>query len=337
MLKFLKCLIVWFVILLVFASVAGYVYIRLEGKHFFEKKLASFFDQPATIEEVRYLVPFGVRFHRVDVKNILEAEDVFLHLKIPFFLKKRFIIGKLELISPVFHLVRPEQKEIDFGGAYLSKQERRFQPEERKVPRRIEGVIVDFLSVFNGRAEILDLAVDEPVKYDIQGLNFKALKASYPLKEQNIKFDIEGEIVDAGQESWLKGSFFAASGWINWLIRSMSSSVTFESGSGVMGRLELEGRENLLKVKGRASLVPVDEGVKEGEDEAQQASVLFDTIQGSRAEIMLNFNFETEMDSFAVDMIDFDGEIELLEEKTPLEKLNPSVLFGLAQEKRSGN
>lgn len=114
--KFLKYISIWLGVILIFACVAGYVYIRIEGKALFERQLAKFFGQPTQIEEIRYLIPAGVRLKKLDIKNIVEAEDVRLHLKIPFLLKNYFVIARLELIEPVFHMVRHEKKKIDFGG-----------------------------------------------------------------------------------------------------------------------------------------------------------------------------------------------------------------------------
>lgn len=338
--KFLKYVLIWLGVLLVLTSVAGYVYVRVEGKAFFEKKMTKFFGQPTTIEDVRYLVPTGIRFHQLKIKNVLEADDVHLHLKLPLLLEKRFVIARLELINPVFHLVRHEEKEIDFGGTYLNKQEEKFRTDKKASQRKIEGVIIDFLSVSNGRFEILDLAVSEPLKYDVGSVEGKAMKVSYPLKDQNIKFDIEGEILNAGEKEWLKKGFFDATGWINWPARGLSASVEFESEGGILGNIDLIGEKNIVQAKGKFKVAPVvfkEEGVKINGSQDDFAEDLLGAFQNFGSQLEADFRFETKMDSFKLDVVKFDGLFCASERKKSLDGLNPTVLFGIGQEDKVQN
>lgn len=338
--KFFKYVLIWAGVLLVLACVAGYVYVRVEGKSFFEKKMTKFFGQRTTIEEVRYLVPTGIRFHKLKIKNILEADDVNLHLKVPFLLENRFVIAQLELIAPVFHLVRPEKKEIDFGGTYLNKQEELLRPAERKTQKKIKGIMIDFLSVKNGRLEILDLSVLEPLKYDIGSIDGKAMNVTYPLKDQNIKFDIEGDILNDGKKGWLTDGSFAASGWINWPARRLSVSVELESKLGIFGNIDLVGEENIVQANGKLTLNPIasEEGSVEGDGSQDKgAEGVLGMVQRIGSKFEADFNFETKMDGFELGVLNFDGLIYLPEKKNSLNGLNPTVLFGINKVKKDEN
>jgi hypothetical protein len=313
MMKFLKYFFIWLCMMMVLACIAGYVYIRLEGKGYFEQQFSKFFGQASTIESVRYLVPFGVRFHKLEIRNVIEAEDVFLHLRIPFFLDKRFIIARLELVEPIFHLVRHERTKLDFGGAYLSQQEKRFYEARQHLPT-VDGVLIDFLSIENGRLDILDLAVEEPVKYAVGSINGKALKFVYPLTDQSIKFDVEGIIMNAGQQHWLKKGFLSAAGWVNWVARDMDMVLNFQGYEGIVGDADLKAKGNVVTAEGRLEFGQIQNKIaaKEVKDAGQFSSkTLAGILKETQLRLAMDFNFTTQMDAFRLGTIDFEGDLSL--------------------------
>jgi hypothetical protein len=320
---------------LIFVFVAGYAYVRLEGRHLFESQLTKFFGQPAEIGEIRYLLPFGVRAADLKIQNILEAEDVRLHLRIPFLFKKRFVIARLEMVRPVFHFVRHDKNEIDFGGTYLQEQEKKFRAGNNEgIPRPVNGIIIDFLSIQDGRVEILDLSAAEPVKYDAGSLTGKAMKITYPLEDRNIKFDLQGEILGAGSRAWMKQGAFDINGWINWLQRSMEASVGFRGKGDLTADLTLTGKENVVRAKGRMEFGLVEkENVEKAKMLSQQegiAGAFFGVLQASRSRLGMNFSFETLMDDFVLKVVDFDGTLSVTNPKKGLGVLNPASFLGIA-------
>ena len=329
--KFLKYLLVWFCVGMLLASVAGYVYIRLRGKELFENQFEKFFGQPASIQSVRYLVPAGIRFHKLKIHNVLEADDVFLHLRVPFLLERQFIIASLELVKPAFQLVRHEKKQIDFGGSYLKQQEERFQ-KQKKPGSRIRGILADFISIKDGRIDILDLAVNEPVKYSVEQINGKAMNVAYPLIDQDIKFDIEGQVLTAGREHWLANSAFSAAGWINWPARAMDLDLDFQAPGGVKRNVNLKGENNIVHADGRLEIDTVD---KSSDGKAVNLAggilpdVVFEALLASGSQLGINFNFKTKMDEFPLPVIEFEGRLDLPRDKKGLDALNPALFFNV--------
>lgn len=332
--KFFKYFLIWLCIVFLLGSVAGYVYIRLEGQRLFERQLTKFFGQPAQIEEIRYLVPVGIRLINVTIQNVLEVEDVRLHLRVPFLLSGHFIIAKLELDHPVFHLVRYEEKQVDFGGVYLKRQEEKFHSGiESSVSRVFQGIVIDLLSVQNGEMMLVDLVVPEPVKYDFVGIKGKAMKVMYPLSDQQIKLDVQGTIRSAGGQKFLKQAGFNAGGWINWPARAMDMTVNIHQQAGLSAKMMLKGKDNQLQVQGRLEADMSDEALLEVFKEMSQdglGSVLFGALQTSQSKVGLNISMETKMDAFSFGLVNFQGEWEVSDQKKEtLERLSPSSLFGI--------
>lgn len=329
--RFLKYIMIWLCVLMVLASVAGYVYVRINGRQLFERQMEKFFGQEVTIESVRYLVPAGVRFHKLTVRNVLEAEDVFLHLRVPFLLQRKFMIASLELVRPVFQLVRPEKQQIDFGGTYLKQQEERFQ-NDASPEAAIRGVLIDFIKITGARVDILDLAVDEPVKYSADQISGKAMKISYPLEDQSIKLDLRGRILGAGKEAWLNKSAFVIAGWVNWPGRAMDLAVDLKTPGGVSVEARADGDNGQVQMTGRVEVGPAD---SEGEKPADAAlppgllpDVVLGALQNSGSRMGMNFLSQTRMDDIHLELINFEGEVEPPRDKSGLEVLNPAVLFG---------
>jgi hypothetical protein len=336
--KFLKYFFVWLCIVALLTCVAGYIYVRVEGKALFERQITKFFGQSTSIESIRYLVPFGVRFHKIEIQNVIEAEDVFLHLRLPFLLNKQFVIARLELVKPILHFVRYEKEKVDFGGAYLTQQEERFRL-KKKQSSTVNGVLIDFLSIQDGQFEILDLAVAESVKYAIGQVNGKAMKVVYPLTDQNIKFDIEGKILNFGSKQWLMKSVFSAVGWINWIARDMDVILNFSGQKGVSGKADLKSKKNDLEVSGRLEIGSVE---KEPVEQAQNISneflpeALLGVLQATQSKLGVNFSFKTKMDDFELKVLDFDGDLNLPQQKKGLDD-QPRVRRQDHEEKRRGS
>lgn len=339
--KFVKYFFIWLCMFMVLSCVIGYVYVRLEGEHLFEQQFSKFFGQESTVESVRYLVPFGVRFHKLEIRNVLEAEDVFFHLRLPFLLERQFIIARLELVKPIFYLVRPEQKKLDFGGAYLAQQEERFNVVKQNI-KPIDGVLIDFLSVEGGRIEILDLAVQEPVKYTIMDINGKALKFAYPPGNQNIKFDMEGRVVSAGGRQWLAKSRLSATGWVNWISRAMEADMDFKGLDGVSATMDLKSKNNVLEGQGKFKIGSATEGQKEVLTKGRKSGLfltktVLNILNETQTELALNFNFKTAMDAFHLESVNFEGTLDLPHEKKVFDVLNPAVLFDLGKQGAKGS
>lgn len=333
--KFLKYLLIWFCILFLLGSVSGYLYIRIHGKHLVEKQLTKFFGQPARIGDVRYLVPVGIRLTNLEIKNVLEVEDVRLHMRVPFVFKKYFVIAKLELSQPVFHLVRYAQKQIDFGGVYLKRQEERFRPGDDKTAHRVfEGIMVDLLSVHDGELILVDLAAEEPVKYNAAGIRGKAMKVVYPLSDQQIRFDLQGTILSAGRQAFLKQAVFNAGGWINWPARGMDAVFDIHQHGGFSAKMTLKAKENRLQIQGRleadAAVQEAAEIFQDVQEDSGLAGVLFNAAQASRSKVGINVSMETQMDGFSLGMVNFQGEWQgSPQKKDPSERLSPAALFGV--------
>ena len=309
--KFFKYLFIWLGVFIVLAFVAGYVYVRVEGKNIFERQLTKFFGQPVTINEIRYLLPTGIRVTDMQVRNILEAEDVRFHLRIPYLLHGKFVVAKVELKDPVFHLVRHDKKKMDFGGVYLSDQEKRFNPEKQDT-RPVDGILIDFLDIQNGAIEILDLAADEPVKYEISSINAKAMKVVYPMEDKDIKFDGQGVVTGAGPYDMFSDARFKINGWVNWVKRNMEASADFERDDGLSGKMTMAGKGNNLKTTGRLKLESFkDKSQSEDGHPRGLKDVISEALENANSTLTFNFSFETAMDELAPQMVDFNGVVDI--------------------------
>jgi len=329
--KYLKYIISWLAIVLVFACAVGYAYVRVQGKALVEKQLSKFFGQTAQIEEVRYLLPAGLRVKNLMVRNVVEAKDVRIHLRVPFLLKHQVLIAKLELIEPVFQLVRHSTKEIDFGGVYLREQERKVSTKGKAfVPGVIQGMRIDFLSIKGGRFEILDLTLAEPEQYLFDQIRLKAVKVDYPLADQNMKFDVQGRLQKAGDFTQWKGSQVSIAGWMNWPARAIDAQIDFKGIDGMSAKVALKGHDNKMNVQGDVDLSPAQMEKGTGTRPVKQEGILGATLgvlQVSGSQLALNFAFETTMDDFNVATLNFQGDWNFPLPEKSVKDLVPSIFF----------
>lgn len=331
--KFLKYCLIWLAILMIFASVGGYTYIRLEGKHLFEKQLVRFFGQSAEVDDVRYLFPVGIRLMGLKIQNVLDVEDVRLHLRIPFLLDKYFMIARLELYRPVFHLVRYGHKQVDFGGVYLKREEEKLQPQVKRAPSRVfQGLIVDILSIEEGEVVIVDLAVDDPVKYEVTNIRGKAMRAVYPLEDRQVRFDARGLVRSAGGKNLLTQADFSAMGWMNWPARAMDVEVAISQPTGLSAKMTVKGKDNYVQVQGRLEADMTNAAMSGAAKEFQTSDlgeVVLGALEASQSKLVLNINFGTEMDAFSFGLVDFQGEWILPDQKKTGTEPGAGRLFGI--------
>lgn len=331
--KFLKYCLIWLAILMIFASVGGYTYIRLEGKHLFEKQLVRFFGQPVEVDDVRYLFPVGIRLIGLKIHNVLDVQDVRLHLRVPFLLKKYFVIARLELYWPVFHLVRYGDKQVDFGGVYLKREEEKFRTQSTQAQSRIfQGIIVDILSIEDGEVMIVDLAVDDPVKYEVTEMKGKAMQAVYPLENRQIRFDVRGLVRSTGGKSFLTLADVNAMGWMNWPARAMDVEVVISQPAGLSARMTVKGKDNQAQVEGRFEVDMTNaavSGVAKELPTSDLGEVVLGAMRASQSKLALNIHFETEMDAFSFGLVDFQGEWLHSEKKKIGTEPAAGTLFGI--------
>ncbi|HSV43953.1 MAG TPA: hypothetical protein VLJ10_05300, partial [Candidatus Bathyarchaeia archaeon] len=276
-------------------------------------------------------LPAGLRVKNLVVRNVVEARDVRIYLRVPFLIKHQILIARLELIEPVFQLVRHSTKEIDFGGVYLREQERKVSVRARaSVPGVIQGMRIDFLSIKDGRFEILDLTLAEPDQYLFDQIRLKAVKVDYPLADQNMKFDVESRLQKAGDFTQWKGAKVSMAGWMNWPARAIDAQIDFKGIDGMSAKVALKGRDNKVNVQGDVNLSPDPVDKEIGARSAKQEGIFgaaFGVLQVSGSQLALKFAFETTMDDFNVTTLNFQGDWNFPLPEKSVKDFIPAIFF----------
>lgn len=330
----------WLLILLVFVTLAGYFYVQTQGRQLVERQLSKFFRQPVSMQDIRYLMPFGLRIKGLTVRNVISAGDIHLQLSMPLILSDRLVIGQLNIKDGKFYFVRHGASQIEFGGVYLSVQEDRLQKDAPRRPgRRVQGVTIERLTIVDSRIEILDLTAEQTRQYKFHDLDLKASHVTYPLKDERLRFDLTavagGAVPGQFQGQWV------ADGWLNWPARVMEAQMAFispEEDFDMTARAE--GRDNQLNVNGSFRMTP-EKGPKVGETlngakENGLPEIFLGVLQKSGAELEMKFSFQTKMDEFHLGVIDYEGDLTLKGPKgkgMELDKLNLLKFFKEQQEK----
>ena len=315
MLRYLRYVLMWLGIVFILFVVICYYYVQAGGKLFIEKRFSIFFQQPATIGEIRFLLPLGLRFKNLQIQNFIKAEDVQLQVGMPFVFDKRLVIQKLVLKHPVFTGVYDEHKKFQFGGAYLAQREKSLREGSSSEAPFFEGMRIEYFEVKDGEVEILNFSKNPSERYFFDQIQLKALDVSYPLLDQRVKFDVKA-FIQKGFGLFDRG-VFTSEGWVNWPKRSLSSKVDFVD-DRQFSRIQIDAKSenNDLKVAGSAQwdasrLDQVEKAdiQKAGGDFAGGLAV--GVLSLAKGEQTFQFDFSTKLDDSQLSTINLSGAINL--------------------------
>lgn len=279
--------------------------IRLQGKAIILNKLQQVFNRPVTVDDVRYVFPFGIRLNQLNIEGILFAPQVHLSFSSSLFDFKNVQLSYVLLDDAVVTVHRQEDahaSQINLSNAQPSQADDTVLSKASAVGLRIETIAIN-----NGSIVFPSHQSSNPMFFTLKEVNLKAHNIYFSTDAPDVSFELTARILDGDHFSGpnqLKGQ-----GWFNWPKRNMSAKATVSQWRGNADvDLQIDSQNNQMLLKGHLKSQPA--AVEDASLRAESANdIVANLFPSASMALDMNFSLQTQMDKWELRNIEFSGNV----------------------------
>lgn len=284
MMKNIKRIFIWLLTIAIFFYGAGVLIVNLYGKDFVDRFIARITDRPVYIQKVNYGFPFGIKIYKTEMIDRFSARKIKIQFNPASLLKK--------------------EKEI---AAILIYDAKLMIPENFKLGNFKGRLKIKRVLIHNGTIIVYDKENIQNHLYELKDSFIKIYDLNFPL-ENDVSFNFESELISyifpKTRKSVLGG------GWVNFRDKSQSATIELKNEKEeTILSATLNSLNNDMTVEGEAVIGDLLSLLKRDEIKFNGQSVV-DKLLSQNMSILTRFSFETKMDDFKVEKIQFEGSID---------------------------
>jgi len=306
--KIIRRIIIWFCIVLIFASIGVAFYIRNHGKQYLQDTIEQVFDKKIQIESLTYTYPLSLR---ATIVGLEEAREVVAFVNLKTLIHKKVHIQKLLVIDPIFNIDKLKDSLAQKDLANIENKHSVKDDNQKTSPKGLM-VMIDEIEVQNGTLSYSHNSKDVPHHIVLDGMNLTAKNIIFPLDTAKIPFQVEGQLssnVYILEQCPLKGV-----GWIDTIAKDMEAVFYVQDVFGKADlKAEIHSRANEMDVTVSMQLEKTGEDQKI--DNENYPANLKDIAKSminlpGVMQIETEFSFKTQMDRFRIpSKLSFSGKV----------------------------
>ena len=319
--KFLKKILLFFIVLFVLFVVAASFYIKRYGKAMIEEAVGASLKKKFSMANIRYQFPMGFAAEDVDLEKIFRAKNISAQFSLAAIFSRRLDIVYVILKNPVIRVERstlapPSERTPSEGtpsaGAPPAEGQPESLPGEKPAGKKFE-VFIHRLFVQNGQVQYSLESPGQKYEFALRDLQLKAQQIALPLASIKSNFVLTGRI-DKNVTPFAQGQL-EASGWFNWPRRDLQAKVKITQPDGNVGlRADAISKNNIMSVNGEINVQNfIAQAVREARPKTEASSSINDLIADSLSSmgvrIGAQFSFQTKMDDFQLNAVSFSGNV----------------------------
>ncbi|OGX05892.1 MAG: hypothetical protein A2Z88_02300 [Omnitrophica WOR_2 bacterium GWA2_47_8] len=322
--KTLRKILISLFLLLTVVFISLYFYVKANGRQVVLKVLNAGLSQPATIEDVEFVFPFGLSLKNLKIEKFFEVKELDVQCGFPLLGKDGYNIASLRFISPRLFLQKNEEGE--FSLLPVLKKENPVPaapPSENAQPlaevsepalplgslfsQKFDGVAINALEIRNGELEFHD-ASNPSFKFSLKQVGGWVRNFHYPFKPLRTAYAFAA--VMNPQNTVFQNNQLKASGWVDFYRKGMNGKIRMTDPDGKEVLIaDLDGENNDLTVLGKVNFKNMQAAKPDKEKDFSVEDMLFTALQSSDIDINMDFKIRTKFDDFELSRISFSGKV----------------------------
>lgn len=309
--KILKIVFVSLLMILICLFLSLSAYLHFYGKDKLVEVLQVAFKRPVSIASLSYSFPVGFSARKVSIEGVISVDKMIGQINVDSLKSQSLQLSTLLLDAPIYMWDRSKKETVIDVGQEKNKDVELGSDQALRQGFGLDLRIENFY-IRNGHLTVVGVFPSSEMTIVLDQMWAEAQEVLFPFdRDQNLSFLASAEL--SGDDNLLNSGQVNAQGWINISRKNMLVDfVVDRSEPDVKIKMNLDAKNNDLKVNGDMSWgdFPLGETLMAAEEEPPVSATVLDVLSKWDVRVGSKFSFETKMDDFQVEDIQFSGQIE---------------------------